>query len=128
MCRISACLPRHQAKDVSRSHPNSTEPVGAPPRAAQGELELAVFAGSQSNRTRRMAVDHFDASRQLEQHLHAIYCPLRAQDQRRLDLGSFERPLGVHGEDDLDGGVSCSRPDGEKKCERCCDDRELGSP
>ena len=75
-----------------------------------------------------MAVDHLDASRQLEQHLDAIYCPLRAQDQRRLDLGSFERPLGVHGEDDLDAGVSCSRPDGEEERERGCDDRELGSP
>ncbi len=36
-----------------------------------------------------MAVDHLDASRQLEHQLDAIHARARAQDQRRLDLGSL---------------------------------------
>ena len=41
---VHACLPRHQAKRVSRSNPDASEPVRAPPRAAEGDVELALFA------------------------------------------------------------------------------------
>ena len=68
----------------------------SPTACSGGDVDLAFFSGSETNGARRLAVDHFDASRQLEQHLHAIYCPAAragsTSPRPRLLRASARRP------------------------------------
>ena len=92
MCCFSACLPRHQAKDVSRSHPHSTEPVRSP--TVVQRRRTSILRSSPARRRRRgrrcrRPPRRFEAARAAPRRDRPALCA------RRINVASTSAPSSV---------------------------------